>query len=437
MIGSKERRGQLSTLIKALAADVPPDDAHQQALGDLKKLETELRRYVSGFSFPGFKRELQLDAQTIRTYRLSSGEAAAARGDFLLHLGRTREARALLEQAVAEAPGLSAAHESLGLVELRDGRHAEAEARLARALELAPDNYQARYHRDFVAAKAARTAEDTARREAELRRVISLNPQFSPAHVRLTRLLMEEKRWGEALPVARRACELDPAILWYQLLVKQALTHLGLAGEAAKVEGAILSAARSDPEVLASVVSHYQEDGRGQEAEALLRRARDANPRAISILSQLARFLGREKRAQEAEAVWREALKVQPDVPLLQNALAYALAEEGTKAAEALELVDKALKRQPKVGAYLDTRGWALFKLKRFAEAEEALRQALQADPGEAALHDHLGDVLLARGNRAAALEQWQRALAASDLDDELKAALETKVREAAALKPS
>jgi Flp pilus assembly protein TadD len=237
--------------------------------------------------------------------------------------------------------------------------------------------------------------------------------------------------------VARRACELDPSIVWYRMLEKQALTGLGLAEEATRVEQIILTAARTDPGVLSSLVDHYRDDGRREEAEALLRRARDANPSNISILSQLAHFLGLEKRPQDAEAVWREALKLQPDVPFLQNALAYALAEGGTKAAEALELIDKALKREPKQGAYLDTRGWALFKLKRLPEAEAALRKALEADPDEPVLHDHLGDVLQARGDRAGALEQWRQALASSDLDEERKTAVEAKVREGEGPSPS
>ncbi|HEX6738199.1 MAG TPA: tetratricopeptide repeat protein, partial [Vicinamibacteria bacterium] len=219
--------------------------------------------------------------------------------------------------------------------------------------------------------------------------------------------------------------------------VKQALTGLGLAEEAAKVEQSLVLAARSDPQALGSLVAHYRQDGRRDEAEALMRRAREANPRSVPIVSLLAHYLGEDQRAQDAEAVWREALKLQPDSDYLQNSLAYALAESGTKAAEALELIDKALKRQPKNGAFLDTRGWALYKLKRLPQAEEALRKAVEAAPGEVEILDHLGDVLLARGNRAAALEQWRKALADPDVEDALKAAIEAKVKEAERPSPS
>jgi tetratricopeptide (TPR) repeat protein len=430
MLGSRERSGQLSAFAKLLIEDVPEDEAFRRTLGDAKQLEKEVRAYVARFMFQGLKAPAKLEAQAIRSYALSPADAAAIRGDFLARQGRAREARKLLEEAARLAPDLSVAYESLGLLELRDGRNQEAARHLARSVELFPQNYLALYHSATVG--EAKTPEERARREKDLRRVIELNPQFPLAYARLARLLSTDDGKGEeALGLARRASELDPAVISHQLLVKWILANLGRKEEAARVEESILRTARSDPRALASVVWEYEQDGRLDEAEAMLQRAREASPRSVAVLERLAEFLNERKRPADAEAVLRDALKLQPDTPHLQNQLAYLLAEGGTRAAEALELIGKALKHEPNDGNYLDTRGWALFKLQRLAEAEEALRRALEQEPGSPVIQDHLGDVLLARGDRAGALEQWRRALSSDDLAEARKEALEAKVRQA------
>jgi tetratricopeptide (TPR) repeat protein len=432
LLGSPERRGQLSGFAKLLMQGVPEEEAFSRTLGDVKKLDKEIQSYVARFLFSGLKAPAKVEAQTIQVRPLSPADSAAIRGDFLVRRGHGIPARKLLEQALAEAPDTSIAHESLGLLELREARYPEAVKHLTRAVELFPQNYLALYHGALAMAMIGKGPEDEARRERDLRRVIELNPQFSPAYDGLARLLLGTgQKLEEALSLANRACALDPAEIRYHLLAKHVLTRLGRTEEAARAEEGIVQAARSDPRALATVVFEYEHGERPELAEAMLRRAREVNPRSVPILEQLADYLSRHNRPADAEAVLRDALKLQPDSPHLQNDLAYLLAEGGTRANEALELIGKALKREPNNGNYLDTRGWALFKLKRLAEAEEALRKAVTEEPAEPVLQEHLGDVLLARGNRPGALEHWRRALSSDELSKEQRKALEAKVREA------
>jgi predicted Zn-dependent protease len=81
------------------------------------------------------------------------------------------------------------------------------------------------------------------------------------------------------------------------------------------------------------------------------------------------------------------------------------------KLAEALQLITKALDKDPNNGAYLDSLGWVYFKMNRLPEAEENLRQALQRTPRDATVHDHMGDVLLRESKIKEAIAQWQISL--------------------------
>jgi hypothetical protein len=50
--------------------------------------------------------------------------------------------------------------------------------------------------------------------------------------------------------------------------------------------------------------------------------------------------------------------------------LAWVLSESPRTAAEGLDMAERALKKMPDSPQILDTKGWALFQLHRFAEAE-------------------------------------------------------------------
>src|SRR5262249_28548109 len=84
--------------------------------------------------------------------------------------------------------------------------------------------------------------------------------------------------------------------------------------------------------------------------------------------------------------------------------------------------------------AYLDSLGWVLFKQQRSKEALPYLAQAVE-DPTEGQsleIYDHLGDVYLALGQTAEAVEAWKKGLtlpADGKREQQRKIEVEKKVR--------
>jgi tetratricopeptide (TPR) repeat protein len=108
-------------------------------------------------------------------------------------------------------------------------------------------------------------------------------------------------------------------------------------------------------------------------------------------------------------------------------------ADRGVRVEEAVGLIERALAVDPENGAYLDSLGWALFRLNRLAQAEEMLRRAVTREPNAVVL-DHLGDVLKRRGAIVEALDCWRKALKGEDEGEDLdRAVVEQKIREAQA----
>ena len=176
----------------------------------------------------------------------------------------------------------------------------------------------------------------------------------------------------------------------------------------------------------------YRRARRFPEAEAALRRARELDPKNLSVLFQLGAVLERAKRPDEAEAVFREALHLEPDSAAVLNYLGYMNADRNVHVEEALTMVQKAVALDPATPAYQDSLGWALYRLNRLETAEEAVRKALEKDADNAVILDHLGDILNKTGRVSEALQSWQRALKGEDEEGELdRTHVEAKIREA------
>lgn len=122
-------------------------------------------------------------------------------------------------------------------------------------------------------------------------------------------------------------------------------------------------------------------------------------------------MLEKMKKSEAAEAEFHKILELNPDSAATMNYLGYMLADRNVRLQEALQLITKALEKDPNNGAYLDSLGWVYFRLGRLPEAEENLRRALARTPRDATVHDHLGDVLLRESKVKEAIAQWQASL--------------------------
>ncbi len=132
-----------------------------------------------------------------------------------------------------------------------------------------------------------------------------------------------------------------------------------------------------------------------------------------------------------AEATLRELLKESPQNPVALNNLGYFLVERDAKLNEALDLIKQAVKLNPANPSYLDSLGWAYFKLGKFDEAEKYLKDALRFDSSSSTINEHLGDVHQKQGKPELAKSAWQKALNFTNDTDEinrLKTKLNSKV---------
>ena len=111
----------------------------------------------------------------------------------------------------------------------------------------------------------------------------------------------------------------------------------------------------------------------------------------------------------KAESLFRDALAAHPASHEIKNFLAYMWAEKGVRLADAERLINEALAADADNAAYLDTKGWILFKMSRFYDALQLLLKAAELDREEPVILDHTGDALKAVGRDTEALAFWTR----------------------------
>jgi len=139
--------------------------------------------------------------------------------------------------------------------------------------------------------------------------------------------------------------------------------------------------------------------------------APDKRPAAIPMLYHwYGMALERCGRFAEAEKIFEEHVAALPDMHESLNYLAYVWAERGTNLARAREYAGRALAKEPDNPAYLDTLGWIYYRQQDYTNAEYYLRRAHIALRDDPTIREHLGDVLAAQQQVAAAVSHWRAA---------------------------
>ena len=112
-----------------------------------------------------------------------------------------------------------------------------------------------------------------------------------------------------------------------------------------------------------------------------------------------------------AEADFKQALELSPDESLILNYLGYSWVDQGMNLKQAMDYIRKAVKLKPDDGYYVDSLGWAYFRLGNLPEAVEQLERAVELRPDDPIINDHLGDAYWRVGRKLEAKYQWEQAM--------------------------
>ena len=155
----------------------------------------------------------------------------------------------------------------------------------------------------------------------------------------------------------------------------------------------------------------YLQTEQYEPAIAMVRDALKNKPDEIDLQFELGSAYERSGDKKAAERVFLDILDKHPEHAATLNYLGYMWAEGGVNLERAAEMLNRAVKQEPRNGAYVDSLGWVYFRQGKLELAEKYQTDATHLLPRDSTVHEHLGDVLAKRGDVHRALDLYRAAL--------------------------
>jgi tetratricopeptide (TPR) repeat protein len=273
------------------------------------------------------------------------------------------------------------------------------------------------------------------------RQISALNAEVAPrVAVHIIDTYRMGKDYGKAEQEADAALKQFPGDRIVKLAHASLLADLGKVDQAAAVVKGLLNGGEQDRENQIALAQIYEKGKRFGEMEKALDAAQqlsDTDSERETISFMRGAMFEKMKKYDAAEAEFRKVLEKNPNNSSAMNYLGYMLADRGVRLEEAEKLIVKALDLDPDNGAYLDSLGWAYFRLNKLEEAERYLKRSLAVIKNDPTVHDHLGDVYFKQGRLKEAVTQWQAAIkqweanAPADIDHAEMAKINKKLESA------
>jgi len=319
----------------------------------------------------------------------SNPEYAFQLGQVHFDAGNYPQALQHYESAYARNRKISGLRERLALSYMSCGRESEAIVVLEDLLEEFPERKNLYTSIGELYERAGKWQEACAYYE----RYISIHDPNAEDYIRLAQAQMMLKKPEAALTTMEAAEKNFPSMTPILLLKSITLHSLKRFDEALTLLTNIEKLARGDEKILNTFFyfrygATYEEAGRFAEAEKMLRKSIDLDPRHHQAL----------------------------------NYLGYMFAEENRNLKEAEKLISTALALSPDNPGYQDSLGWVYHRQGRYEQAKTLFLKALAKVPDNPEILEHLGHAHYQLGETQEALLTWRQAMRHSENPDKLQA---------------
>ncbi len=242
-----------------------------------------------------------------------------------------------------------------------------------------------------------------------------LRPDLPLASMALAEAYEESKHYHLANQIYEKIGKDSP--LWPGATVRRAfnLNSLDRVDEAKESLDELIAAYPKD-------ITAVEAQGNILRAHKRYREAVDYYTRAINLLPAPAKYhwkyyysrgvsYERLKQWDKAEKDLLRANELDPEQALVLNYLGYSWVDQGVHLNRAMGLIRRAVELKPDDGYFVDSLGWAHYRLRNYKKAAIELERAVELKPDDPVINDHLGDAYWRVGRRLEAQFQWSQAL--------------------------
>ena len=226
-----KRLDQLFSFVQRISNGTDTASAFRQSYDiDVKTLEREIQLYVQrqvyGYGYIDFDERLATQI-TAPITPISDAAAEAWLGDLLAQQGRSQEAAARAEKALAADPSLAQAHATLGTLRLRENRTADARAHMEKAIALGSANEFTHFAYAYsILSNGPVEADQAAGAARALERAIALRPGYTDAKLLLAYAYLTTNRADAVRDLLAPVVKADPTNHQAALRLAEALLRL-------------------------------------------------------------------------------------------------------------------------------------------------------------------------------------------------------------------
>ena len=225
----------------------------------------------------------------------------------------------------------------------------------------------------------------------------------------------DNKQWQMATNVAEEAAKKFPNDRDLQMVAAAQEADMGNPGPAIEhVKSLLKGNPADDQRVYVALAQMYSRVKQWPQAEENINKAIELSTKPDDkdyALFVAGSIYERQKKYEKAEEAFHKVLADDPKNAQALNYLGYMLADRDTRLEEALGYIRRAVALDPQNGAYLDSLGWAYYKMGNYDLAEENLRRASERINNDPTVHDHLGELYMKTGRLKLAAANWERSL--------------------------
>ncbi|WP_200388090.1 tetratricopeptide repeat protein [Thiocapsa imhoffii] len=323
--------------------------------------------------------------------------------------GDLNGALSVLDELLRQVPGSVEAQNAIAQIQLGQQDWTALESSSNRILEDNPEHPLGYYLRGLLLERQGDNENAIAAFEASIERA----PDTIEPVLALTRVYASLGRFNAAERTIRQLLASSPNNITASTLLAEILVADERPEEAREIYQEVIRFSGQAPAGYLGLAQIQQRSDDIEGAIATLRRGADATERNDFLLFNLAVLLQQSGQDDDAAALYEEILASSPGADVVANNLAMLLTASPDASRDQLERALDLASRftnstQP---AFLDTLGWAQYRLGRYEQAATTLARAMAAGEPFAELEYHLGMAYLKTGREAEGVKLLQRAI--------------------------
>ncbi|PPC87497.1 MAG: hypothetical protein CTY37_03495 [Methylotenera sp.] len=327
---------------------------------------------------------------------------------FLMRRKQPERAEKVFEEMLEANPDNASVMRSLAQARIARGDYAGAQALADQAKKINEKNPLA----DQILGAISAGKNDTEGAITAFKRAHNAAPNDSQPIVAVVRTYLRAGKNNEAIAFIDSVLKDNPNNVDATLIKGQIYLSSGNMQEAQKLFSTVIQTNPKNASAYQQLAIAQQRSNQKEASDKTIQAGLVAIPKDFSLMLTQAGLYEESKRIDDAIKVYEDMLKERPDAEIVNNNLASLLLDfrKDQASIERAYALAKTVK-DSQTPQFLDTFGWASFKVGKFDDAEKALKQAIEKMPDTAVFHYHLAKIYIAKSEQALAKQSLQKAV--------------------------